>query len=355
MLRSENPGSRLSGATDLRILLIRRSLTSKQVDAAITDLVVAQRDQNPDVREAAAGSLHAIVFAANQRAVAVPRVQAVAAGLAEGLRDTMPDVRHHTALALTGIYFGASVRGGAQPALPVDTERFVELLGQALEDPSPEVRSWACQVLRVIAPRLRRAAPARLLTALNAPDSTTRREAIRAVVEFPVAIDLALPALLRIFERDPDRGVRGECWWALVRVRPSRASIPLLMEALRSPKRLVRFKAADLLSRIGPPASEAVPAILPLLKETFEPETSFERQHPDWADPAVAATWALGAIAPGTEMAETARASLLEFLRQPGPAWRRGDAESALRRLNPTPTQESGNVQPGGASQYPAR
>ncbi len=137
---------------------------------------------------------------------------------------------------------------------------------------------------------------------------------------------------------------------ALGGVHPSPASITLLMEALRSPERSVRFRAADLLSRIGPQASEAVPALLPLLKESFEPTTSFEREHPDWADPAVAATWALGAIAPGTGMADTARAAVVEFLNQPGHPWRRRDAEQAQGRLDPAPTGESGNVQTGAPS-----
>jgi HEAT repeat protein len=351
MLQSGSPGARLSGASDLRLLLILNSLTPKQVDAAISGLLVALRDQNSGVREAAAGSLHSIVFAANRRSAAVPRVQAVAAGLAEGLRDTEPDVRYHTGLALAHIYFDASVSGGPQPALPVDTERFVDLLGQAIEDPNPEVRSWALQVLGAIAPRLKRAAPTRLLAALNAPDAATRRQAIRTVVAFPPSLDSALPALLQVIERDPDPGVRWECSWALVGVRPSPTSIPLLMEALRSPERSVRFRAADLLSRIGPQASEAIPAVLPLLEETFEPVTSFDRQHPEWADPAVAATWALGAIAPGTGMADTARASLMEFQRRPGPAWRRRDAEWALGRLKPASTRKSGNVQVSAPSQ----
>ncbi|APW62643.1 HEAT repeat domain-containing protein [Paludisphaera borealis] len=351
LLQSGGPSARLSAANDLKYLLTGNSLTPKQVDAIIPDLLVAQRDQNPGVREAAALSLFMIAVQATQRSAPVPQVQAVAAGLAEGLRDTAHDVRYHTALALVNIYVLTSVSGGPPPLLPVDTERFVDLLGQAIEDPSPKVRSWAFHVLRAIAPRLEGAAPARLLKALDATDAAIRREAVETVVEFPLGIDSALPALLRILECDPDPGVRAVCSMMLVGVRPSPASIPILMEALRSPERPVRFRAADLLSRIGPQASEAVPAVLPLLKETFEPMTSYERQHPEWADPAVAATWALGAIAPGTGMADTAWASLAEILRQPGHPWRRPNAEWALDRFNPASTRESGDVQVGAPSQ----
>jgi HEAT repeat protein len=225
------------------------------------------------------------------------------------------------------------------------------LLGQAIEDRDPGVQLWTFMVLDAIAPRLNRTAPAWLLAALNAPDATTRGLAAGAVAAFPRDIDAALPALLRVLEHDPDPEVRRVCSRALIRARPSAASLLLLRKALRSPERLVRFRAADLLSHLGPRASEAVPAVLPLLKETFEPTTSFERQHPEWADPAVAATWALGAIAPGTEMADRARASVVEMLRRPGRPWRRRDAEWALARLDPAPSRESRGVPARAPSQ----
>jgi hypothetical protein len=110
--------------------------------------------------------------------------------------------------------------------------------------------------------------------------------------------------------------------------------MPALIQALHSPERLVRFRAADLLSRIGPSASEAVPAVLPLLEERFVPSTDLERKHPEWADPAVAATWALRSIAPETPMAGMARTAL-EELQTSGHPWRRGELESALLRFHP--------------------
>lgn len=118
----------------------------------------------------------------------------------------------------------------------------------------------------------------------------------------------------------------------------------MLRKALSSPARVVRFRAADLISYLGPRASEAVPEVLPLLQETFEPGTTFERKRPEWNDPAVAATWALGAIAPGTPMAEMARASVAEMLRRPGHSWRRTDGEWALGRLDPTSAPSKANA-----------
>ena len=347
ILQSGGPGERQKAASDLQILVIQNSLTPKQADAAIPGLLVALRDRNPGVREAAANCLGTIVFESVQRSVPVPRVPELAAGLAEGLRDTAADIRGRVGLTLATMYVSKRLN----LPLPVDIDRFVDSLGQAIEDPSPQVREYAFHVLSAVGPRLKRAAPTRLLTALNAPDSAIREEALRTVVEFRVGIDSALPALLRVLEFDPDPEVRWWCSIVLKDVRPTPACTPLLMATLRSPERSVRFRAADLLSRTGPQASEAVPAVLPLLKETFDPVTSSERQNPESADPAVAATWALGAIAPGTDMADLARESLEEYLRQPGRPWGRRDAEWALDQLNPSSTPKSSDVKAKSLSQ----
>jgi HEAT repeat protein len=346
MFHSRWPSERLSGASDLWSLLYHNSLTPEQVDAVIPSLVTALRDPNPALRKEAAASLLVIAIQATKSSAVVPRAQAVATGLAEGLRDASPDVRHNAAAALLNIYLGTSVSGGPISPLPVDIDRFVDSLDRAIDDPDLMVRMWIFGVLRSVAPRVERAAPARLLKALEASDAATRREAVEIVVKFPVGIESALPALLRILESDPEPWLRSLCSVYLSEVRPSPASIPLLMDALRSPERPVRFKAAALLSRIGPQASEAVPAILPLLKETFEPMTTSEREHPDGADPAVAAAWALRLIAPRTGMADTARTSLMELKRQPGHPWRLPYAESALGLLSSEAAQDSGDDLP---------
>ena len=72
----------------------------------------------------------------------------------------------------------------------------------------------------------------------------------------------------------------------------------------------LRFRAADRLSYIVPRPVEVVSALLPLLEEQFTPQTAFERQHPTWTDPAVAATWALGAIVQRTPTPGQAEAAL---------------------------------------------
>ncbi len=110
--------------------------------------------------------------------------------------------------------------------------------------------------------------------------------------------------------------------------------MPELVKALHSKDRWVRFRAADRLSYIVPRPVEVVPALLPLLEEQFTPQTAFERQHPTWTDPAVAATWALGAIVQRTPTPGQAEAALKSLLRDRKHPWRAGQVLDAFERIN---------------------
>jgi HEAT repeat protein len=339
MLRSKDSGERITGASDLQFLVVVKSLAPKQIDAVIPELLVALRDQQPDVRKDAAVALFFIVFEGMQSSGTVPQTRAIAEGLAAVLGDSEPAVRHHSALSLASLYFTHSGAGRPPPPLPQAIDRFVDLLGEAIEDTDAQVRSSAFLALQAIAPRVARMAPARLVAAVGSKDTDTRAKAVQALVKFPNGIDSHLPLLLEVLERE-DPKIRQTYSWAFVNVRPSAAAIPALVKALRSPERPVRFLGADLLSRIGPSASSAVPAILPLLEERFEPETVPEYKHPEWADPAVPAIWALRSIAPGTPHAELARSSLLELSRKLGHPWRRDEIDAALRCFSSAGAQD---------------
>jgi HEAT repeat protein len=334
-LHSPDPSNREAGARNLGFNYGHgvHSVPDTEIKVAIPALLTALRDSEPRVRRAAALSLQWIAFGANERATVLPETRAIAMGLLATLCDEDPNIRVPSALALAGIYFQPFGESRPQPPLPDDVDGFLNAVAGATGDSERNVREWAFQVLQATAPRSKRHAPARLLAALGSVDATVRVRAAETVVMFPRGIDSALPALLRMVEADSDLGVRHSCFMSLASVRPSGASIPVLCEKLRSHARPARFRAADLLSRIGPAASEAVPLLLPLCDERFDPKTPFELQHPDWHDPAVAATWALGSIAPGTSMAGMAQASLTALLGSEHP-WRRANAAKALRRFS---------------------
>jgi HEAT repeat protein len=332
MLRSKDPGYRSTGLKDLRIFMIMHSNAMKEVDAVIPELLAGLREERPAIRKAVADSLFEIVSEFERRSSPVPRAQAVAAGLAEALRDTDSDVRRLSAL---GLYFTYSSPGAPPSPLPDALDRFLDLLSEAFQGPDEKVRICTFQVLSKVAPRVGRAAPSGLVAALGSKVAVIRGEAVNTLVKFPVGVDLLLPKLFEVLERDEDPKVRQSCFSAMAGIRPLPASIPVLIKALRSPEQKARFRAADLLSQIGPRASEAVPAVLPLLEERFDPSTFLERNHPERADPAVAATWALRSIAPGTRMHEPARTSLQKLLGVSGHLWRRSEVESALRDFDP--------------------
>lgn len=323
MLQSDDPGVRYQGLSDLAFLLNLDSLNARQVDEAIPPLIVALEDPEALVRELAMESLLAIVYDGGHRTGVLPRVEEIVSAVPGSLRDAAPGVHRSGVLILRYIYVDYAHVWAVKPPLPKDADRFAEELGRVMMGRDGETPGWAYQVLWATAPRLDRP-PAHLLAALHSRYPEVRDRAIRTVARLPRGIDEALPKLLRILESDEDPGIRSTCSRALAGTRPSSAAMPLLVEALRSRSRSLRYTAADLLGRIGPKAGRAVPAIVPLLDEPAESDAD---------DPAAAAAEALGAIAPGTDMAPIAEEALGRFLGRSPPAWRRADAEAALQRI----------------------
>ncbi len=187
--------------------------------------------------------------------------------------------------------------------------------------------------MAAIGPRLEGPPPSALIAALDSPYDSIRSEAAGIIGKFSEGLDPVLPTLLRMCERDESREVRSACHLALRFAKITPVAVPVLINALRSPNRHVRFRAADCLSRIVPRPVEVVPALIPLVEEQFAPQTQFERDKPVLADAAVAATWALGAIAPGTPMADRAEAALTKLLDDSEHPWRASEAQVALERI----------------------
>ncbi len=139
---------------------------------------------------------------------------------------------------------------------------------------------------------------------------------------------------MRVYERDKSRAVRNACSVALGSAKLTPAAAPVLVDALRSPERHVRFRAADCLGRIIPRPVEAVPALLLLLEEHFDPLSQFgQARKPPLFDAAVAATWALGTIALGTPMSDRAETALKKLLHDSKHPWRADEAQVALERI----------------------
>ena len=73
--------------------------------------------------------------------------------------------------------------------------------------------------------------------------------------------------------------------------------VPSLTKVLESPYRDARFEAADILGRLGPEAEPAVPALLAILKEPFDPKAiENSRRGGRVHDPVCSAARSLGRI-----------------------------------------------------------
>jgi HEAT repeat protein len=200
----------------------------------------------------------------------------------------------------------ACVRGWSAVALGwigSDAAEAVPLLIDALQDRDWEVRSAAAMALGRIGPDANAAAPAligtfsrynhrsmlttilcyraakalsrigsdalsQLLQALRAPSKRTREFAAYALGEMGEGATGAVPALIRVLERDP--------WWP-ARKNAARAlgklvtcddeAVRALTEALQEPVMFVREAAAMALAELGPQAEDAAPVLEKALED----------------------------------------------------------------------------------------
>jgi HEAT repeat protein len=135
------------------------------------------------------------------------------------------------------------------------------------------------------------ALPSELAAALRDSSADVRAAAARALQSFGSHLDEEIPTLIAMLRRD-EVDVRTACAEALQAAWPSAALVPTLLDFLKSPDRVVRCHSAQLLGRIGPPASSAIPVLIRFLKEPPDPDNS---------DPAVPAARALGRMEPTPE------------------------------------------------------
>ena len=102
---------------------------------------------------------------------------------------------------------------------------------------------------------------------------------------------------------DESRRVRITAANALQSIRLKVGVVPDLMKALESPERDVRFRAAQLLGRVGPAAEPAIPALLAILKEPADPTASeMARDHAGEWDSVCGAAVSLSQISSSQEV-----------------------------------------------------
>jgi HEAT repeat protein len=220
--------------------------------------------------------------------------------LARVLRSETPQIRAAIAAAL----------GRFRP-----TPAVIPVLGEAVGDSDAAVRAASLRALHDIGEAMPFVPPGTVAGALDDESPLVRYWAAGALGHAGLGIDPFVPALLRHAEHDPDPEVRSVCateLWDVIKppaVTPS--VVPVLIRALDSPDRCVRWAACGLLARLGPAAAPAIPTIIRLLKQRAGGRGDPSGNDPSHDQPSWAAA-ALGQIAPGTPQADQAAMALTE-------------------------------------------
>jgi HEAT repeat protein len=231
--------------------------------------------------------------------------------LTGALHDADAGVRAQAALSLGMVLEGLVSRGA--PAERVGAVR-TALVG-ALKDPDSHPRAAAVLALGAPSVASGKLVPGELITVvLNDPSPDVRTSAARMLARFRDDPDHVIPLLFRAKVRD-GAALGLPCPLCIWDTRPqphslpSPAMIPVLIDALKSPSRDVRFHAARSLQELGTSAIESVPALVAALNETPAPRDGLSVHDASWDVPNAAAG-ALAAIAAGTTRSGEAVAAL---------------------------------------------
>jgi HEAT repeat protein len=280
-LRAINSGNPI----ERRLAALELSDQSRfDADDAMAVLIQTRDDKDAEARTLAARSLGSLVYQWRNPTATAPvsrdilkrRIDVATRGLVMYLADRDPGVRSAAATGL-GMAARSQLKG------PLTPEQV-----SALKDKSNTVRRRAAKTIRGTSDIT---LPRELVAALNDESSDVRTAAARALVDFGPDLDPQIVCLFAVMERD-ETNVRKACAEALEAGWPKPSLVPTLMPFLTSGEREVRFHAAQLLGRIGPEASAAIPGLIALLKEPLGAI---------YPDPARGAARALGLMEPRPE------------------------------------------------------
>ncbi len=340
-LKDPDPGVRSAAASSLaECVSLASSATGAQVlGAAATALTECLKDPNPGVRSAAASSLAQCADLASSAAGA-QALGAAATALIACVKDPEPGVRSAAAFSLRWVDSPNLARATNRP---IDRKTVMSALGALVHDPNADVRLAAINTLA--SRRTERGElPAILAEGLKDESAKNRARTIQLVSLERKGLDYWVPLLLDLAVPDPDPTVQYECLLILSNVcRPpaiTAAVVPALISRLKSRDARVRLYAASLLCYLGADALAAVPELLRVINEPLDlhGEAAIRPRNMNNPDPATAAAWALGHIAPGSAEEKKVIAALMEVVRS-GPVSRRGWAAVALGEFREVPQE----------------
>jgi HEAT repeat protein len=280
-LQSAEPAERWRAAGTLQFVN-----ALNEVEPAYTALTHALTDNDVEVKIVAARSLGTLIaqmkYLPDGTTVPPERAQKLTDGairtLVHSLSDANPAIRAAAAAGLgrlarqvplesTG---GGSLRGagpepkGARPKRL--TWRPPAELAEALQNGSAK---WSRATAQAYYGYSDITPPPELIAALHDDSVEVRIEAARALLDYPLGLDSALPDLLTMMEKD-EPSVGKVCAESLKAAWPRAAAVSSLTGPLESSKPDERALAIVLLGRIGPEASSAIPALVRILKEPVD-------------------------------------------------------------------------------------
>jgi HEAT repeat protein len=360
-LRDPEPEVRVGACEALGQLVcgaVKPGPSADAVRAASSALIGSLKDPKPDVRIAALKALDAIVsFTGSAGSIDRDRVFVAAS---EMLGDPDADVRiaalgalgstarkvttaPPAALTANLADESAGVRTAAIGALACfqrDLDRWIPSVFEVLErEDDSRVRNASMNALSQLRPPTYSAAalPA-LVKALSSRYRDIRSCAARLLEVLGRDARPAIPNLIKTMSEPIDSAGKenpfsDHAWaaaLALSKIAPGAPSagevIDVLTELVRTGHPFRRSAAAVVLGEFGPAAVGAVPALINEVRENVPTKAAF-------ADGAWAAT-ALGAIAPGTPMADVALSTMIGSLQAESEYTRKG-AATALTRFGP--------------------
>ena len=235
-LKSGDAATRMEAANELGFL-------REDAAAAVPTLIHALADAYEPVQRNALYALGAI----GEPAVAP---------LAEALAAEQEAFEAEPILHICDAAHGLAAIGA--PAVPA--------LKTALGDKRENVRASAAYALGEMGPEAAAAVPA-LIPLLTDASNEVRRHAISALGMIQVPAEKTVPALIEVLENREDLDLGFFAAQALTRVGPAAAAaIPALSTALQSDSAYVRGFSAEALSRIG--TAEALQTLVPFLRTT---------------------------------------------------------------------------------------
>jgi HEAT repeat protein len=169
--------------------------------------------------------------------------------IVDALGSPYPDVRRQAAQVLG--------------PMRISDKMVVLGLAYALKDDDKQVRLNAVSALQQIGAGAGLAAPA-LLNAVNDSDANVRQQAIYALNQVRGEPDVMVPALAK-FLKDPSSSIRQNIVNVLAGY--GAPAVPHLIDALKDSEPQVRYGAVSALQRSGGDLKDALPALLPMLKE----------------------------------------------------------------------------------------